>query len=200
MLLDFEKTKELLTKYDIPFLKSEIVRNKKQLKAVLKKTGFPLFLKTLDLHKTEKRFLFKAENRKQALRAFFNLKRKSAVVLVQKEAKGLELFLGAKRDEAFGIVLMFGLGGVLVEVLEDVSFGVYPLNKKEALEMIKGIKGFELLKGFRGMEEVNTDKLARLLIKLGELVFENSFVKEVDFNPVIGKGSDILVIDPKIIV
>jgi len=198
MLLSFEKTKQILNRHNIPFLKSEIVENKKQLKLILKKIGFPVFLKTLGLHKTEKGLVLKAENKKQALKGFLRLK-KSGIVLVQKEVKGLELFLGAKRDKAFGIVLMFGLGGVLVEVLEDISFGIYPLNKKEALEMLKALKGFELLKGFRGMEKVNLNKLAKALINLGNLVSENPFIKEVDFNPVMAKGDDILVIDPKII-
>jgi len=90
---------------------------------------------------------------------------------------------------------MFGLGGIFVEALEDVSFGITPVSKEEA-KMIEGIRAVKVLKGFRNYPSVNLEKAANLLVNLSNLV-ENEEVEEVDFNPVFAKGDKFKIADPK---
>jgi len=107
-------------------------------------------------------------------------------VLIQKMIKGnVELVLGARRDEQFGPVLMFGLGGVLVELFKDVAFRVLPIDIDDAKDMIMEIKGYKLLKGFRNIKVVNTDNLAGLLVKTGNMLIDNPQIVEMDMNPLI---------------
>ena len=107
-------------------------------------------------------------------------------VLVQQMVKGQrELVVGLTRDPQFGPCVMFGLGGIFTEILEDTSFRVAPIEKQDALEMILEIKAHKILEAVRGMEPVDTDMLADILIAVGRLGIENEAVKEIDINPVI---------------
>jgi acetyl-CoA synthetase (ADP-forming) len=112
---------------------------------------------------------------------------------------GVEIVVGMFKDEQFGPVLMFGLGGIFVEILEDVSFRIVPLTQKDALLMIQEIKGYKLLKGFRGMEAVDVSKLEELLIKMSDFVQYYPEIKEIDLNPVFAYKDCYLIVDARII-
>jgi acetyltransferase len=117
-------------------------------------------------------------------------------VLVQKMApKGTEVILGASRYPRFGHLLMFGTGGVAVEVFKDVTFRLAPMNRNSARFMVHGIKGFTLLNGFRGKPKADLDAIEQLLVRLSDLVCDNPEIKELDINPLIvhnaGEGATV---------
>ena len=112
----------------------------------------------------------------------YNPKASVQGVTVQNMVKpGVEVIIGMTQDAQFGPVIMFGLGGVFVEILKDVSFKVVPLNRLDAHNMIKEIKGYRLLQGYRGQKPVDIDYLENILIKLSDFVDKNPSIKEIDF-------------------
>jgi acyl-CoA synthetase (NDP forming) len=97
----------------------------------------------------------------------------------------IELVIGARKDEQFGQVLMFGLGGILVELFKDVAFRVLPIDIEDAKNMISEIKVYKLFTGFRNIHPVNLDNLAKLLVRTGDMLMENQHIFEMDMNPLI---------------
>ncbi len=121
-------------------------------------------------------------------------------ILVQKMApKGLEVIIGGLRDNIFGPVVMFGLGGIFVEVLRDVSFRVAPITLNDALEMMNEIKSAKLLEGYRGQPPVDKEALAKTIIAVAKLLEENPEIDSIDLNPVIAYPDKALVVDARII-
>jgi len=120
-------------------------------------------------------------------------------VSVQRMASpGLEVIIGMSKDPQFGPLLMFGLGGVLVEVLKDVSFRIVPVTARDAGEMIAGIKGYPLLKGYRGQEPVDIPFLEELIVKVSEFVEKNPKVAELDLNPIFAYRQGAVAVDARI--
>jgi acetyltransferase len=126
-------------------------------------------------------------------------------ILVQKMApKGQEVILGATRYPKFGHLLMFGSGGVFVEVFKDVTFRLAPISRNSARFMVRGIKGFKMLDGFRGIPKTDIGAVERLLTCLSHLVMDNPQIKELDINPLIvhseGQGATVadcrFILDP----
>ena len=111
---------------------------------------------------------------------------------------GLEVILGAKAEEDLGHLIMFGLGGIHVEVLKDVVFNLTPVSTTEAKEMLKSIKGAPLLEGARGRKGVNRDILEELILRLSRLVSDLPAIKEMDLNPVMAFEDGAVVVDARI--
>ena len=111
---------------------------------------------------------------------------------------GLEVILGAKAEEDLGHLIMFGLGGIHVEVLKDVVFNLTPVSTSEAGEMLASIKGAPLLKGVRGRKGVNRDRLEELILRLSQLVSDLPAIKEMDLNPVMAFEDGAVVVDARI--
>ncbi|MGM0580518.1 MAG: acetate--CoA ligase family protein [Bacteroidota bacterium] len=122
------------------------------------------------------------------------------VVLQSMVKKGVELIMGIKYHEGFGHSVMFGLGGTKVEILQDVSFGMVPLSKTKALQMINSIKGVKMLDGYRSQPPVNKEGLANLLLKLSDIVYNFPEISSLDLNPVFASETDILVADARIFI
>jgi acyl-CoA synthetase (NDP forming) len=121
-------------------------------------------------------------------------------ISVQGMAKsGTEIIIGMIKDAQFGPVLMFGLGGILVEVLKDVAFRIVPLEKRDASEMIKEIKGYKLLEGYRGQDPVDIPYLEDMLVKLSVFVDNTPEIKEIDMNPVFAHKDGAVVVDARIV-
>jgi acetyl-CoA synthetase (ADP-forming) len=99
--------------------------------------------------------------------------------------KGAEVIIGCVRDEQFGPAVMFGIGGVTVELMKDVSFRLAPITREEAFEMMGEVKGFPILTGYRGQTVKDLDAIADALIKLGEIVGRVEGIKEFEINPLI---------------
>src|SRR3989304_1885697 len=102
-------------------------------------------------------------------------------------------------DAQFGPVLMFGLGGVLVEVLKDVAFRVVPITARDARQMVREIQGFPLLQGYRGQEPADLEALEGLLLKLSEFIEGHSDVAELDLNPVFAYPKGAVAVDARIV-
>jgi len=203
--MEFEKTEKLLKEYGIPFCRSRLVFSKKDALTFAKKIGYPVVLKTVSpeiLHRTEVNGV-KADIRtgKELKQAWEKMSGAfDAPFLVQKQVSGVELVIGMKRDEQFGPAIMFGLGGIFVEVLKDIVFRVAPVSKKEALRMMGEIKGRKVLNGFRGKEIVNLERVASIITALSELSLERDDILEIDFNPVFADSKIAVVVDAKIII
>ena len=121
-------------------------------------------------------------------------------VAVQPMARpGVEVIIGMSKDATFGPVLMFGLGGVLVELLKDVAFRIVPLSQRDAEEMLHDIKGFPLLQGYRGTPAVNLHALSRILLTLSDFVANTPAIKEIDLNPVYAYDDGALAVDARLI-
>jgi len=121
-------------------------------------------------------------------------------VLVSKQAPaGLEVIVGALDDAMFGPTVMFGLGGVLTEVLKDVTFRVAPLERRDAQEMIREIRGWPLLEGVRGQPGYDVKALVELLLAVSRMVVEQPEIKELDLNPVRLFEQSLMALDVRIL-
>lgn len=122
-------------------------------------------------------------------------------VSVQQMAKpGTEVIVGMTTDPQFGPVLMFGLGGVMVEVLKDVAFRVVPLTERDARQMITDIKGKAILDGVRGQPPADLDALSQAIVKVSEFVAAHPEIKELDLNPVFAYDQGALAVDARIVI
>ncbi len=202
----YEKVKKLLIKYGIPLCPGRLTVKKSDALAFAEKIGYPAVLKVSSLEPTHKTDLglVKAgiKDKKELEKAWDELDKKKIEkegILIQKQLSGVEVAVGMKRDSQFGPVLMFGLGGVMVELLKDVSFRIAPLKKKDVLEMMKETKGYRLLSGFRSQKAVDLEKLIGIFLSLSELSLNEEKVREIDFNPVIVNEKGAWVADPRFI-
>lgn len=118
-------------------------------------------------------------------------------VVVEEMIRGVELLVGAKRDELFGSVVVFGVGGIMTELLKDVAMRVVPISKEEARAMIDEIKLQKLFEGFRGMPRVDKNKLAALLSKFSKMVHRHEKLVEMDINPLFASGANFIVGDAR---
>ncbi len=112
---------------------------------------------------------------------------------------GIEVIIGMSKDATFGPVMMFGLGGVLVEILQDVAFRIVPLSAPDADEMIRDIKGFPLLEGYRGAPPADLQALTHMLRTLSDFVAATPAIKEIDLNPVYAYRDGALAVDARMI-
>lgn len=181
-----EKAYELLKRYGIPLAYHSFVKTVKELPAALKKTGFPAVMKVSGrkiIHKTELGGVVTVnaeDEAKLALKKLLSLTGAEKVI-VQKKIEGIEVIVGAKRDPQFGAVVVFGLGGIYTEIIKDVSFRICPITSEDAEQMIKSIKGYEILAGARG-KSVNIEALKDVLVKMCRLAAREG-IKEMDINP-----------------
>ena len=207
------ESKELLKEAGIPVVEAKLARTKKEAVSVSKEMGFPVVLKVMSpdvIHKSDSGGVeLGLKNGTQVGVAYSEIvssvkqhypKAKIQGISVQKMARsGVEVIIGMTKDAQFGPVLMFGLGGILVEVLKDVSFRIVPLTKRDAREMIKEIKGYPLLEGYRGQEPADVSFLEDLLVKVSDFVDKNPEIKELDLNPFFAYKNGAVAVDARVI-
>ncbi len=208
VLSEYE-SKLLLKEYSIPVTKEILIRSKDELRDAIKEIGFPLVIKGCSpeiTHKTEMGIVFtNIRSEDEANRAFDQVYEKikglkDSAVLVQEMIDGKrELMIGMIRDPQFGPSVIFGLGGIFTEILNDFSFRVAPLTKQEAKEMITEIRANKILSSIRGMPPVNIEMLSEMIVKLGEIGCDIEAIKEMDINPLIISGSMPIVVDALIV-
>ncbi|HEX32950.1 MAG TPA: acetyl-CoA synthetase [Candidatus Aenigmarchaeota archaeon] len=190
--------KRLLKRYGIEYVPFKYVEHLSE----LKRLKFPVAMKVYSekiQHKTDVGgVVLNINTMEQAKKVFKRLKRKGEGVIVQQMDSGIETIIGAKYDKTFGHVVMFGLGGVFTEVFNDVSVRVCPIDKVEAMNMIKEIKASKLFFGYRGMK-VDVRLLASTIAKVSRMV-EAEFIKELDFNPVFVDEKGARVCDFRVVV
>ncbi|MEM1695402.1 MAG: acetate--CoA ligase family protein [Desulfurococcaceae archaeon] len=204
---------QLLEKYGIPHPPYGLAKTPEEAVELAEAIGYPVVMKIVSpdiSHKTDiGGVILGIKNREEVMNSYrkiiTNVKTiypaaRIAGVLVQKMVpKGVEVIVGGTRDNVFGIVIMFGLGGVLTEVFRDVTFRVWPFTREEAMDMITEIKGVELLKGHRGLPPANINSIAEIMIKLGKLMEENPDIESADLNPVVAYPDKSLVVDARFI-
>src|SRR3972149_343499 len=207
------EAKELLKQAGISVVDTRLATTREEAIAVSQQLGFPLVLKIASsdvVHKSDAGGVkLGLKTAKQVGKAYDDILRairqkypeaKIQGVSVQKMARpGVEVIIGMSKDAKFGPVLMFGLGGVLVEVLKDVSFRIVPLARRDASEMIREIKGFPILKGYRGLDPVDIAVLEDLLLKVSVLVEKNPDIAELDLNPIFAYKDGAVAVDARVI-
>lgn len=211
--LNIIKTIKLLEKYTISFSPSKLATTPQQAAKIAQQIGFPVVLKIISpdiLHKSDIGGVkVGLENQEQVIAAYNeilkNVKKKARKakidgILVQKIESGLEVIVGMRRDPQFGPVLLFGLGGVFVEILKDTSLRITPVDKNQALEMIKEIKSYPILCGIRGKKPVNISALVNIITKTSNLAEKNKKILELDFNPIIVNEKSATIVDARIMV
>ncbi len=208
------ESKDMLKAAGIPVVETKLARNQKEAVAISREMGFPVALKIVSpqvVHKSDSGGVkLGLENAAQVEKAYAaimaSVKEKVPGadihgVSVQRMArKGVEVIVGMSKDPQFGPVIMFGLGGVLVELLKDVSFRIVPVEKFDAAEMIREIKGFPMLQGFRGAEPADLGALESTIVKVSEFVEKNPQVKELDLNPVFAYKDGVVAVDARVVV
>jgi acetyl-CoA synthetase (ADP-forming) len=171
-----------------------LAENPDELITAAVKIGYPVVIKASShdiAHKTEKGLIrVDIRNGEEAKIAFDEILESmdgaGHAVLVQEMVRGQrELVMGLTRDPQFGPCVMFGLGGIFTEILEDTVFRIAPLEKFDAMDMMQEIKAHKILDAVRGLEAVDRDLLADMLITIGRIGIENEKIKEIDINPVI---------------
>lgn len=212
-LLTEIEAKEWLKAAKIPVVDTKLATSKAEAVEIAKKMGFPVALKIVSpdiVHKSDAGGVkLSLQNATQTGKAYseiinnikkYNPKANIVGISVQKMAPpGIEVIIGMTKDAQFGPVIMFGLGGILVEVLKDVSFRIVPLTKRDAAEMITEIKGFPILKGYRGQEPADISYLEDLIVKISDFVDQNPEIKELDLNPIFAYKNGAIAVDARII-
>jgi acetyl coenzyme A synthetase (ADP forming)-like protein len=205
--------KRVCDAYGIPTPGEGLAATAEEAVALAEKIGFPVVLKIVSpdiLHKTEAGGVLVGVFDPDGVAAGFdriiaNARKHNAsaridgVQVQQMAGGGQEVIIGAVTDPTFGKVVAFGLGGVLVEVLKDVTFRLAPLDQSEALSMLDGIAAAEILKGVRGGEPVDADTLADVIRRVSELVTDFPEIAEFDLNPVFASASGAVAADVRII-
>lgn len=207
------EAREVLKFYRIPLVEAEIVKNLEEAKSFVKKVGYPVVLKVISpqiIHKTEVGgVILNIRSDKELFEAFHEIMKNVERSMPNAEIKGFfiqkmmprdyEVIIGGKKDPTFGQTIAFGLGGIFVEVFEDVSFRVVPISKEDAREMIQEIKGYKILKGYRGKKPADINALIDILLKTSKMLEENEEIKELDINPVFALHKGAYAGDARII-
>ena len=208
VLTEFE-SKELFQEIGIPVPAQKLTVSKEETLSAAEQIGFPVVLKLMAedvVHKSDtgavKLNIKNKEEAEQAYDELMKIESKSEKkISVQKMADEpiTELLIGMTTDPQFGPALMFGIGGILVELLEDVSFRIAPITEFDAKEMIHEIKGFPILDGYRGKPKADIDAIVDTLMKISDLVTKNEEIHEMDLNPVFIYEKGIICVDARII-
>ncbi|WP_448206278.1 acetate--CoA ligase family protein [Azospirillum sp. sgz302134] len=207
------EAKELCDLYGIPVPKEGLAKSADDAVTLAEGMGFPVVLKIVSpqiLHKTEAGGVLVGLQSADAVREGFKTimdraraydpKAELIGVQVQQMLKGgIEVIVGSITDQSFGKLVAFGLGGVLVEVLKDVTFRLAPVTREEALSMIDGIQATEMLKGVRGERPVSHDALAEIIVNVSRLVDEIPEIVELDLNPVFAREDGATAADVRVV-
>ncbi|WP_019153112.1 acetate--CoA ligase family protein [Robertmurraya massiliosenegalensis] len=211
-LMEFEGA-DLLRKFELPIAKSKLATTQAEAKEFAEAIGYPVVLKGMSkdiIHKTEAGIVkLPIQNETALVEAYneiienalnYNQEAKMEGVLVQELApKGTELLLGIKKDPTFGHQLIVGLGGTLVEIMKDFSMRMMPVTVQDIKEMLKELKGYPILDGYRGKRGINKQLLYSICLSLNDLVESTPEIEELDLNPVIFNGDQATICDVRIL-
>jgi len=207
------ESKEIFKAYGIPVVEGQLAKTQEEAVAAAEKLGFPIVLKVVSpdiTHKSDAKCVLLGLNSADEVKSGFEqvlanakkFKQDANIhgVLVQCMApSGKEVIVGMSKDAQFGPAMMFGLGGITVEIFKDVSFRVAPLARKDALEMIRETRGYQVLEGARGGEKADIDALVEILLAASRLATDWQEIKEFDLNPIFAYPKGALAADARII-
>ena len=199
--------------YAIPVTKFELAKNEGEAAEFAEKIGYPVVLKIVSpdiIHKSDAGGVMvnlksKVEVQNAYGQILENAKKYKATakvvgVLVQEMApQSTEIIVGAIKDSQFGQTLMFGLGGIFVELLKDVTFRVAPITQEDAREMVTEVKAYPLLKGYRNTPPADIDAIINILLNTSRLMMDNPEIKELDLNPIMAYENGAKTVDARII-
>jgi acyl-CoA synthetase (NDP forming) len=199
-------TRALLTAFGIPQVPSGIATSAEEAVRIAQSLGFPVVAKLSSsrvVHKTEAGAIrLGLQDQAAVIRAFDELKQDGmeGILLQQMIGSGVELMIGVAEDELFGPLIAFGLGGIHVEILGDVRFRVTPLTDQDAHEMVREIRGYRLLEGYRGHPAVDVKAVEDVLLRVSRMVEDFPQIRELDLNPIFGlpPGQGCMVADARI--
>jgi acetate---CoA ligase (ADP-forming) subunit beta len=211
-LLETE-AKAVCIEYGIPVTKFDLAKSEEEAVKFANAIGFPTVLKIVSpdiIHKSDIGGVIVGLKNADDVREGYNRilqnvkkhdsKARIVGVLVQEMAPpSTEVIVGAIKDPQFGPAIMFGLGGVFVEVLKDVTFRVAPITEDDACEMISEVKAYPLLKGYRNTPPADIDAITKILLSTSRLVTDHMEIKELDLNPVIVYEKGAKTVDARII-
>lgn len=207
------EAKEICKLYEIPVTTFEVADSRKKAIEYAEKIGYPVVLKIVSpdiIHKSDiGGVIINVENQNDVEKAYNKImsavktkKPSSRItgILVQEMApSSTEIIVGSIKDPQFGPTLMFGLGGIFVEVYKDTTFRIAPITIDEAKEMISEIKAYSLLKGYRGQPKADIDAIAKVLMNTSKLVMNHQEIKELDLNPIMVYENGLKTVDARII-
>jgi acetate---CoA ligase (ADP-forming) len=197
-----ETIQRLFVAAGIPMIRENSVSDESSATETARELGFPLVMKVVGpIHKTEVNgVVLNVQNMETVQREFKRLIKikDTTSVLMAEMACGIELFLGAKYEDRFGHVILCGMGGIFIEVLKDVTSGLAPLTTSEATSMIKNLKSYQIIKGYRGNNGVSERKFAEIIVRLSNLLRCATEIKELDINPMMGNGEKLVAVDVRI--
>jgi len=208
------ESRQVLTHYGIPLVKGEVIKSIEEAKSFIDKASYPVVLKVLSpqiIHKTEVGgVILNIRNEKELFESYHQIIKNveknepkaniEGFFIQEMLSSDREVIIGGKYDPTFGQTIAFGLGGVLVEVFEDISFRVVPIIQEDAIDMIKEIKAFKILKGYRGQKPVDFRALVDILLKTSKMLEENPEIKELDINPIFALPDRSVAVDARIII
>lgn len=202
--IDSEAVCGILDAAGIPRVHEYVSTEKKSLETVLKSVDFPIVMKVVGpVHKSDVGgVVLDVKSEEEAFLMFDKLMEieDSTGVLVQPMITGIELFAGVNKEIGFGHAVLCGLGGIFIEVLNDVSAGLSPISKNEATRMIKNLKAYKLIEGVRGKEGVNEEMFINIVQRLSALTEIAPEIKEMDMNPLLGNSKGITAVDTRILI
>ncbi len=182
--------------------KEIVAKTKDEALNFAKQEGFPLVMKVMGpVHKSDiGGVVLNIKNEKTVEKEFNRLMKikDTYAVLMYPMLFGTEVFIGSKREEKFGHLVICGLGGIFVEILKDVSTSLAPLTKDEAHKMVKNLKGYKIIQGARNQDPVNEDLFAEAIIRVSALVTVAPEIFEMDLNPLIGTKDSLNAVDARI--
>jgi acetyltransferase len=199
-----QTVREILECAGIPMVPEMVSMSKDELTAFAERVGYPVVAKVVGpVHKSDVGGV--TLNIRTAEHLALEFDRMMQItdaqgVMVQKMLKGTELFIGAKYEERFGHVVLCGLGGIFVEVLKDVQSGLAPLSYAEVYSMIRSLRGYKILKGTRGQQGINEQRYAEIIVRLSTLLRFATEIKEMDINPLLADGQDVIAVDARILI
>ena len=210
-----EETRKVLQAYEIPVVPGDLACDANEAVQIADLVGYPVVLKISAegiLHKSDAGgIILNIKNAENLRVAYGNLidhihqvapEAKIFGAMVEKmAAKGLELIVGVKRDTTFGPMVLFGSGGVLVEIFKDVAVGIAPLSRSDAIEMIESTAAGKMVHGFRGSSKLDQDALVETIYRLSQLVTDHPNIQELEINPLIlyPEGQGALALDSRTI-
>lgn len=206
-VLSYSETCKILSRYGIRQPVSRLVKSKSEAISFAKKVGYPLVMKVNSrkiIHKTDVNGVRLGIKSKEELEdcykemsyRFRNIELEGFIL--QKMYGGHYVIIGMKRDKQFGPVIVFGFGGIFVELIKDVSYRIAPVSIADAEEMIQEIKLYPALEGARNGIKANTKKLAEIIVKVSKMAMKEKDIHELDLNPIIVNQIEAVAVDARI--
>ena len=197
-----DMVQKLLDAAGINRAKEAIAKDLKEALKMSKEIGFPLVMKVIGpIHKSDVGGVALNVSDEETLTLEFNRMIKidgTTSILLQPMLSGIQLFIGAKREEKFGHLIMCGLGGIFVEALNDISVSLNPVSKAEADEMVKSLRSYKIIEGTRGQEGVNQFLFCDSIRRVSALCNATPEIFEMDLNPLLGNSKSVVAVDARI--